>query len=400
MQQAQLDELLQNAELRKFIANHIDIVTSAYALQNHKYDFDIRTALQQIDLLQRIRKKLPEWSAQQPILTRKLIEQCTSENVARYKSTLFKGEKMLDLTAGLGIDAYYMGKNFDMVTVCDADRMNVTILNSNFELLKFGKELETYNIKGEAYLNADSKQFDLIFVDPDRRDEYGNRNLGVSDYSPNVIALLPVLKAKAKLCAIKLSPMLDVTWLENVMHPSVIYCISEKNEMKEILVVIDISSKTKLQRIAVDVLSREKVLSYSGSEKRTVTYDTTAGNDNFFYEAGNAIIKSGLSKQYFESNGMQVLNNNYTFGLAEYLIPDFIGRTFRMTKSGAYNKKNFNKLLGEREITTANITARNFPLTAEELRKTHMLKDGGAITAFFTRDLGGDLKYYLTEQLN
>lgn len=399
MLQAQLVEIIQSEQLRAFIATHIEMDTSAYVFQKRNADFDIRTAFQQIDLLQRIKKKLPEWYAHQPILTRKLTEQCTSESVARYKSTLFSGKKMLDLTAGLGIDAFYIGKNFDTVSVCDADPINIAILKHNFGTLKFSKEIITYIKKAEGYFEKNEEHFDLIYIDPDRRDTNGKRSVMISDYSPDIMQLLPLLKAKAKVCAIKLSPMLDVTWLEKELQPSRIYSISERNEMKEILVVIEGKAHSPTQRVAVDVLNNQFVNSYAGCEMINVNVDAVYGTHTYFYEAGSALIKSGLNKQYFEANGIRVLNNNYTFGLMNNVMNNFMGRTFQLIESGNYSKRVFEKVIKEQSIDYANITTRNFPVSALELRKIHKLKDGGILTAFFSKALDGTLKYYLTKQL-
>ena len=40
------------------------------------------------------------------------IEQCSSEDTARYKASLLQGQTFADLTGGLGVDCFFISKNF------------------------------------------------------------------------------------------------------------------------------------------------------------------------------------------------------------------------------------------------------------------------------------------------
>ena len=57
--------------------------------------------------------------------------------------------------------------------------------------------------EAEEYLDHCEKA-DVIYLDPARRDSHGGRTFAISDCTPDVIALLPLLLTKARLVMIKL----------------------------------------------------------------------------------------------------------------------------------------------------------------------------------------------------
>ena len=106
-----------NEETRNYILKHADEDVRKLALKMPADErIDVRMALQQIEGRQIARKKLPAWSVHQDILfpPRLSLEQCSSEITALYKQALVKrllnginkdkGEMLVDLTGGLGID--------------------------------------------------------------------------------------------------------------------------------------------------------------------------------------------------------------------------------------------------------------------------------------------------------
>ena len=73
--------------------------------------------------------------------------------------------------------------------------------------------------------------------------------------------------------------------------------------------------------------------------------------------------------------------------IKEHDVPDFPGRRFRIDRVTTMNKKELRKALDG--IVQANVSARNFPMSAEALRKRLRLKDGGDTYVFATTMGGG-----------
>ena len=88
------------------------------ALQRNKYkhlsDEEWRWFLQQVEGRERTADKLPTFASipdwWYPV--RLSCEQCSSELTAKYKASLVSGDKMVDLTAGYGVDTYFLSENF------------------------------------------------------------------------------------------------------------------------------------------------------------------------------------------------------------------------------------------------------------------------------------------------
>jgi hypothetical protein len=87
-------DMLINEQTRDFIRFHADDDVRKLALQSSKHqDVDLLLALQQIAGRQTARRKLPTWGATDGLFypPHLNMEQCSSEQTARYKASLLKG---------------------------------------------------------------------------------------------------------------------------------------------------------------------------------------------------------------------------------------------------------------------------------------------------------------------
>jgi hypothetical protein len=100
--------------------------------------------------------------------------------------------------------------------------------------------VNVHNTSAETFL-ASSGQYDLIFLDPARRDSHGGKVFRLEDCTPNVVELLPTLLQHGKQILLKLSPMLDLTQaikeLSAVSLQWSVYVVAIKNEVKEVLLL-------------------------------------------------------------------------------------------------------------------------------------------------------------------
>ena len=98
----------------------------------------------------------------------------------------------------------------------------------------------------------------LIFIDPARRDDAGNKVVSLKDCTPDVTLLQEEMLSKADYVIIKLSPMLD--WHRAVSELNCVqevHIISVNNECKELLLVLSARNMDDMRASSADGESGE-----------------------------------------------------------------------------------------------------------------------------------------------
>ena len=87
-------------------------------------------------------------------------------------------------------------------------------------------------------MKATTGHYNLIYLDPDRRDALKQKKFLLEDLSPNILELQSVLLQKADKVLTKLSPMINISYLLHTL-PKIthIHLVALRNEVKEVLVV-------------------------------------------------------------------------------------------------------------------------------------------------------------------
>lgn len=379
-----------NEATRKFIMAHREEDVRKLAFGNRDAEVDLSMALQQIAGWQTAQKKLPSWAAVEDIIypPHLNMEQCSSEQTARYKGSLAIGywplavsSSFVDLTGGFGIDFYFMvkglrteGKGVRAVYVEHNPEL-CEIARHNFQVL--GLEAEVVKDEAENYLKKMSHA-DFIYLDPARRDAHGSRTYDIKDCTPNVIELMPLLLEKADTILLKLSPMLDwqkaVKDLKNVHE---VHIVSVDNECKELLLVIKQQPCMTLKIVCVN---NDDIFEFSPSIHPTVNHESLTMN--YLYEPNASIMKAGCFKEIEEAFDVSQLSNNSHLFVSDKEIKKFPGRKFHIETMTSMNKQELKAAL--QGIDRANIAVRNFPMSVEALRKKLKLKDGGDVFIFGT----------------
>ena len=250
--------MLVNEKTWNYIRQHADDDVRKLALQGVKdAEVDLQMALQQIAGRQTARRKLPSWAMVDGIIypPHLNMEQCSSEQTARYKGKIAGGgESMVDLTGGFGVDFHWISQGFRQRIYVEQNEQLCTISSHNFEVL--GLVCSVCCCDTATYLTT-MPHVDLIYMDPARRNEHGGRTYGIADCSPNVLELLPLLLEKADRLLVKLSPMLD--WrkaVEDLKYVTEVHIVSVDNECKELLLLLDKERKEDLRVVCVNDDSR------------------------------------------------------------------------------------------------------------------------------------------------
>ena len=363
-----------------FIRSHANDDVRQLALQGKKNpEVEMTYALDQIAGRQKARVKIPSWAANDSIVypSHLSMEQCSSEATARYKAQIAgKGKRIVDLTAGFGVDMAFMSVNFTEAVHVEQQAALCAISSANYTCLGL-HHIHVVCNDGVAYLHQ-MAHADLIFIDPARRNEHGGRTYGISDCTPNVLEIIDEMLEKATRVIIKLSPMLD--WqkaVSDVGNVSEVHIVSVGNECKELLLVVE----RKTSNLKVFCVNDGQVFSYTSNDE-TGSFCQAPSSPQYLYEPNASVMKAGCFQLIAQRFGISQPDKNSHLFLSEQIIPDFPGRGFAIERICTMNKRELKT--GLAGITQANIAVRNFPLSVADLRKRLKLKDGGDVYIFAT----------------
>ncbi len=126
----------------------------------------------QINGLQKAKNKIPQFYNTPNITypTKLSLEQCSSEITGIYKSQLINGKTLVDLTGGFGVDSFYFSKEFKAVTHIEQNTDLHLLVKHNFNALK-ADNITLVNTTAEEFIENNTQQFDVIYIDPSRRNE-------------------------------------------------------------------------------------------------------------------------------------------------------------------------------------------------------------------------------------
>jgi hypothetical protein len=391
-----LNKALLHPEVQEFLRKNLKTTPAELALHRSPFpDISSSELAQQLTGLQKAKKKLPAWFSQSQIYypPKLNLEQTSSETTAKYKASLLKGETLIDLTGGLGIDDFYFAENFKKLIHCELNAELSEIAAHNLKQL--GREnISFQNEDSIAYLKDLDQNYDCIYVDPSRRDNTGGKVFKLADCLPNIPENLNLLFTKSKTILIKTSPLLDLkAGVLELKFVAEIHIISVNNEVKELLWLLkkdDISS-TKIKTLNFTKTGLEEFEGFLNKTTSKISYSLPK---NFLFEPNVAIMKSGLFEGITQQTQTAKLHPNSHLYTSEKEI-NFPGRKFKIIDVEQYKP---NLLKRKFKDLKANITVRNFPESVAVLRKKFKIKDGGKNYVFFTTNINNEKIVLLCEK--
>lgn len=305
------------------------------------------------------------------------LEQASSQATAEFKAGNLEGKKFLDLTSGFGIDAYFLSQKFEEVTLVEQNTELLEIVKHNWTVLNRNANFINENL--ENFLAKNQDKFDLIYLDPARRDEHKNKKFLLEDLSPNPLEIQDQLFNFSNEVLIKLSPLIDISYLISVLNHIVeIQIIAVKNEVKELLVFLKRNQNGENKLITCTNLESDEPsfsFQYHWEKEAVSEYSEPL---QYLYIPNNAVLKSGGFNSISQHFNLKKLHPNTHFYTSDDLRTDFPGRILRIEiiESKAVKK-------GEKY----NIISKNYPLTPDEIKKKYKIKDGGEHYLIFTQSL-------------
>jgi hypothetical protein len=377
-------DILKSAEAQHIIADNIATDPSVFALKNkHKAAATLAT---QIKYLQRSKSKLPSFYAAKAIIPPLAFEQCSSERAASAKD--FSGTRCLDLTCGLGVDSLHFSKSFQQITSIERNNVLAETVRYNFGLMNI-HNIDVINASAEDFVhNYVGEPFDLIYIDPARRDGGGKKVFLPEDCEPNFVELLPILHKIGRKIVIKMSPLYDVDAAAR-QFPNVaeIGVISVDNECKELLLVFDNKPLQEDANPTVFIKCFHKNQFYifnKNTEKsdglHVKTNETTAFS--YIIEPDVAFYKARFLEftppQYFDpKTTILTASNGFFLSNSANHFHDFPARIFHIEAAFTYQPKKILAFLKAEKITALNVVQRNFPYSAADIRAALKVREGG-----------------------
>lgn len=352
----------------------------------------------------------------------------SEENVNEIKEEPYEGDfseetGFVDLTGGFGVDFSYIASRLGVKSMyverqahlCEAAKENFGRLGLMNAIVKNGDGIEvlhSFASKKEAAaseslgITEDQSQsllktnlgLKLIFIDPARRDDAGNKVVSLKDCTPDVTLLQEEMLSKADYVIIKLSPMLD--WHRAVSELNCVqevHIISVNNECKELLLVLSARNMGGMEALSADgeVKHSGNLRIYCVNDAQSFVCDELDIESSsvriappvleemqYLYEPNASLMKAGCFGVLSGRYDARMLSKNSHLFVSREPIAAFPGRSFRIIAVSSFNKKELKRHLSG--ITKANIATRNFPLSVAELRKRLKLKDGGETYIFAT----------------
>ena len=312
---------------------------------------------------------------------------------------------MADLTGGFGVDFSYLAPHFNHATYVERNDRLCQGAKHNFALLGLN-HAQVVCAEAEQFID-EMQPVSLIYLDPARRDAQGGKTVAIAQCTPDVAALLPLLLKKAQAVMVKLSPMLD--WHKAIVdlnnHIASIDIVATHGECKELLLVL---RPQQSQEVRVTCVNDAQRFSFStatpyaspvplaqpllqADEKWRHTQGTL-----YLFEPNAAIMKAGCFAALAQTYGVRAVGANSHLFVADHDISHFPGRRFAVTALSTLNKQALKTVLAG--VTQANVAVRNFPLTAEALRKKLKVRDGSDRYLFATTDTAGTRLLFCCQQ--
>ncbi|MDE6369758.1 MAG: class I SAM-dependent methyltransferase, partial [Muribaculaceae bacterium] len=339
--------------------------------------------IRQIECRKRFGKKLTETLTAAPRFyfpTKLSGEQSTSDLLAAYHAELvIPEEPLIDLTSGLGVDIFHCAKMTNEAVAVERSEELAQALQYN------ATELDCRNLSIICNNCCDvvselEKSYATAFIDPARRSADGGRVFSLSDCEPDVVAMLPELKKMCRRLIVKMSPMLDINHtIATLGGCSQIISLGNTTECKELIAVIDFDKAVVHPIIEGLTLNADRRIEFkytqAEEDSAPIPRYTLPSTGDYFYEPYPAVMKLGANKLLAQRFNLAAFHPNSRLYHSPVIEESFPGEIFRIEAILDFSSKILKRF--KRDYPQINVGARNFGMTAEELRKKLGVKDGG-----------------------
>lgn len=350
------------------------------------------TVATQVKYLQRARRKLPSYYRAGCILPPVAFEQASSEECAAHKSG--GGETCLDMTCGLGVDAFYLSRRFGRVVAVERDPVLAAVARENFRRLG-ADNIEVICDDAER-VAARGGRYDMIYADPDRRDSAGRRQVLLERCSPDIAAMLPQLQRLAPHITVKNSPLFDVQEARRIFGGrSRVEAVSLGGECKEVIAEWRAEGEGTLAAAALGCGTFE----IPWPEVSAPVFAADPRGARYLFSPDAALRKARLTASYFAryapSAEACTADGFYLGRTAGEALP--LCRTYEVLSAAPFSPKALRRDLARRGIGRITVLKRDLGLSAAEVCRRLGVAEGGERLMAVTECGGGIWAFELKE---
>lgn len=336
-----------------------------------------RLVATQLKYLARAATKLPSYAEACCILPPRAFEQASSEQCAAHKP--LSGERVLDLTCGLGVDALALSRRFRQVVTLERNEVLADVARENFRRLGV-ENITVITTDAESYVAACEEHFDWIFADPDRRSAEGKKLVRLEDCSPDVLALMPHLKRLAPRLCLKNSPLFDVDEAFRLFPEATVEVVSLGGECKEVLISVGEGLSRRLIATSLDC-EEHFTAPETGEKAQSEPFDPT--RYRFLIIPDVALQKARLTRAYFaceEHRAAVWSENGYAFAVER---PEKVmGRIEQIAAIEPYDPKQLKRTLKGQGVE---LLKRDFDIPLEVVRRRLGVREGNKLRLALTK---------------
>lgn len=367
-------ELLLTDEVRRAVAENRDRDPFDVALDRRIPH--ARLVATQVKYLARAARKLPAYAAAQCILPARAFEQASSEACALHKR--IDGEAVLDLTCGLGVDAWALSRRFRRVVTLERDPLLAAVARENLQRLGV-ENVEVVNASVEEYLGRSDLRFDWIYADPDRRSAEGRKLVRLEDCSPDVLALRPCLRKIAPRLCLKNSPLFDVDEALRLFPTARVEVVSLGDECKEVLIYDDGTGPA----VTVSALGLGTFAAMPGETAPAPPATFDPARYRWLVVPDVVLQKARLARLHLAGKADIWSDNGYGFAVGEPC--GALGKVWRIASAEPFDPRGLKR---ELKGSGVEILKRDFPLSAEQILRRLGVRPGSDARLAFTSIAG------------
>ena len=276
-------------------------------------------------------------------------------------------------------------------------------VESNFQALGVSNVVfrNSEVVPGRISEILDGYRPDIIFMDPARRGAVGQKVFRLEDCQPNVLELKEELLAICPNLLLKLSPMADISLLCRQLGSEVreVHCVGADGECKELLLWLQRDWAGGVSICVSGDLSggsETAFLSFTPEEEACAAVrffadgEELAGTAGLIFEPSAVTMKAGCFRLLCARFGLTKLGRSTQLYVVDCPDPEKIpdGREELRRLGKLFAVKSIVPFSGAsaaalgREFPCCEVSARNLPISSDELRKKMKCKSGGSVHIF------------------
>ncbi|GJQ64229.1 MAG: hypothetical protein SCALA702_32820 [Melioribacteraceae bacterium] len=373
-------EFLKSAEACELLTKYADLSPQEFSLKlSGKIKLPVPALATLLKCRQKAAQKLSGLPVEKMLFDTIPLEQASSTLTAQYKFNSYRGIRAVDITGGLGIDTLFLSDQFREVYHFEQSEVLSEIAKHNASI---ADRTNVNFVQGDSISmlnNFPDKHFDLLYVDPARRDD-NRRSVDINYLKPDIFTNYEFLKSKARKLLFKLSPAFDIREAMKLFPGiSKVMVVSVNDECRELLLAIVPGNIKECTISGVELRADSEPVSVSicDAERVSEIKQTDAISSGYLYESYCGISKSGLDFTAAASFNLNAagLSDYYFYSTAFH--GDFPGKVFEVFKALPYNVKKIKKELTESGVNQINVKAKGISIKPAEVTASLKMKNGG-----------------------